>query len=301
MINSTSIGTRIDHTAQTPGSWAGGTTNAIYAYPPDSIGTPANAQLWVGTAVIDRASAYSFFPQRRRVHVPIHGNGLRLHFQNPAEVIALGTFAQYRFDGARPVRVELLDGAVVAFNLIIQTNVAAEVQVLDIGSQELALELDRAPAALALTSDAARVVHVVYAANGEVAIEIAGQPAITLHAADAFVFHARALGQPPGVKIGLRGLEAHADVIVATLVFGSADTELESGYRAMAADEEREAEASQSAEATTRNSDPRLAERADFDPATLHDWPEHLNELRRLADWVGQNYKPLFRSLADLG
>ena len=29
---------------------------------------------------------------------------------------------------------------------------------------------------------------------------------------------------------------------------------------------------------------------ADFDPATLHDWPEHLKELRRLADGVGRKY-----------
>jgi environmental stress-induced protein Ves len=218
MIDNIPIGTRIDHTTQTPGIWAGGTTSAIYAYPPDSIGTPANAQLWVGTAVIDRASAYSFFPDRKRIHMPIHGNGLRLHFQNPAEVIALDTFAQYCFDGARPVRVELVDGAVVAFNLIVQTNVAAEVQVLDIGSQELALEFDRIPAH---TAHAASVVQIVYAATDAVALIIADQPAITLHPADAFVFHARALGQPLGVKIGLRGLEARVQVIVATLVFGS--------------------------------------------------------------------------------
>ena len=141
----TPIGTRIDHAAQTPGTWAGGTTSAIYAYPPESIGTPANAQLWVGTAVIDRAAAYSFFPERLRIHVPIHGNGIRLHFQNPAEVVALSTFAQHRFDGARPVQVELVDGSIVAFNLIVQSDVAAEVRVLHIDSQELALELDRSP------------------------------------------------------------------------------------------------------------------------------------------------------------
>src|SRR4051794_21025091 len=146
MIKNTPIGTSIAHAAQTLGTWASGTTCAIYAYPPESIGTPANAQLWVGTAVIDRASAYSFFPERLRVHVPIHGNGIRLHFQSPAETIALRTFAQYRFDGARPVQAELVDGAVVAFNLIVQADVAAEVYVLHIGNQDLALELDRIPA-----------------------------------------------------------------------------------------------------------------------------------------------------------
>src|SRR5215207_7769338 len=146
MIKNTPLGTRIDHAVQTPGTWAGGTTRAIYAYPPESIGTPANALLWAGTAVIDRAAAYSFFPERQRIHVPIHGNGIRLHFQNPAEVVALSTFAQHSFDGARPVQVKLVDGAIIAFNLIVLTDVAAKVYVLHIDSQELTLELDRIPA-----------------------------------------------------------------------------------------------------------------------------------------------------------
>jgi environmental stress-induced protein Ves len=246
----TPIGTRIDHAAQTPGTWAGGTTSAIYAYPPEAIRTPANAHLWVGTAVIDQAAAYSFFPERMRVHVPIHGNGIRLHFQNPAEVIALSTFGQLRFDGARPVQVELVDGSIVAFNLIVQTDVAAEVQLVHVDSQELALELDRSPAAPARSARAASVVQIMYAVTGAVALAIAEQPAITLHPADAFVFHPRAVADPLGVKVALRGLEAHTEVIVATLVFGSADTGLEAGYRAMAADEEREAVALQWAEAT---------------------------------------------------
>ncbi|MDQ2998930.1 MAG: HutD family protein [Chloroflexota bacterium] len=212
------IGTRVDQAAQPLGSWAGGTTSAIYAYPPESIGTPATAQLWVGTAVIDRASAYSFFPDRLRVHVPIHGNGIRLHFQNPAEVITLSTFAQQRFDGARPVMVELVDGAVIAFNLIVQTDIAAEVQVLQIGSQETALELDRLPAH---TAQAANVVQIVYAVTDAVTLMIADQPAITLHPADAFVFHPRAVAEPLGAKVGLRGSETSAEVLVATLVFGS--------------------------------------------------------------------------------
>jgi environmental stress-induced protein Ves len=247
MIKNTPFGTRIDHATQTPGTWAGGTTSAIFAHPPASIGTPANAQLWAGTAVIDRAAAYSFFPERQRIHVPIHGNGIRLHFQNPAEVVALSTFAQHSFDGARPVQVELVDGAISAFNLIVQANVAAEVYVLHIDSQTLMLELDRIPAH---TAHAASVVQIVYAATDAVALMIAKQPAITLHPADAFVFHPRSVVQPLGVNVGVRGLGAKAEVLVATLVFGSADTELEAGYRAMAADEERETEALQWAEAT---------------------------------------------------
>ena len=219
MINNPPFGTHIDHAAQTPGTWAGGTTRAIYAYPPESIGTPANAQLWAGTAVIDRAAAYSFFPGRTRIHMPIQGNGIRLHFQNPAEVVALSTFAQHCFDGARPVQVELVDGAIIAFNLIVHTDVAAEVQVLHIDGQELALELNRIPAAY--TARAASVVQIVYAVNGSVALTIADQPAVMLNPDDAFVFHPRAVAEPLGVNVMLRGLAANAEVVVATLVFDS--------------------------------------------------------------------------------
>jgi environmental stress-induced protein Ves len=218
MIKNTPFGTRIDHATQTPGTWAGGTTSAIFALPPESIGTPANARLWAGTAVIDRAAAYSSFPERQRIHVPIQGNGIRLHFQNPAEVVALSTFAQYSFDGARPVQVELVDGAIIAFNLIVQADVADEVYVLHIDSQELTLDLDRIPAH---TAHAASVVQIVYAATDAIALMIADQPAITLHPADVFVFHPRAVAQPLGVNVGLRALGASAEVVVATLVFGS--------------------------------------------------------------------------------
>lgn len=241
------IGTHINHAAQTPATWAGGTTSAIYAYPPNAIGTPANAQLWAGTAVIDRAASYSFFPERLRIHVPIQGNGIRLHFQNPSEVVALSTFEQYRFAGARPVQVELVDGEIIAFNLIVQADVAAAVQVLHIDGQEQVLELDRIPAAH--SPGAASVVQIVYAVNSTVALVIADQPAITLNPADAFVFHPRAVAEPLGAKVRLRSLSASAEVVVATLVFGS-NTELEAGYRAMAADEEREAEALRWTEAT---------------------------------------------------
>jgi environmental stress-induced protein Ves len=216
MINNTALGTYIAHAAQTPGTWAGGITRAIHAYPLESIGTPANAQLWAGTAVIDRAAAYSFFPERQRIHMPIQGNGIRLRFQDPAEVVALGTFDQHRFDGARPVQVELVDGPIVAFNLIIQTDVAAEVYVLHIDSQDLALETDRIPAHTTL---AASVVQIVYAATDSVALMIADQPAVTLHPADAFVFHPRAVAKPLGMNVGLRSLGTNAEVVVATLVF----------------------------------------------------------------------------------
>jgi hypothetical protein len=66
------------------------------------------------------------------------------------------------------------------------------------------------------------VVQIVYAVTGAVALDIAEQPAVTLHPADAFVFHPRAVTDRLGANVGLRGLAAHAEVVVATLVFGSA-------------------------------------------------------------------------------
>jgi environmental stress-induced protein Ves len=217
MSSPTAIGTHIEQAAQALGIWAGGTTRAIYAYPPEAIGALANAQLWVGTAVIDRAAAYSYFPERTRVHVPIHGHGIRLHFRDPAEVIALSTFEQLRFDGARPVQAELVSGPIVAFNLIVQADVAAEVQVLPVDEDRLALDVDRIPAGH--TTHTPSVVHVVYAVNGAMAIEVAGQHAVTLHPADAFVFHPRAVAQPLDVNVALRGLAGRADALVATLIY----------------------------------------------------------------------------------
>jgi environmental stress-induced protein Ves len=217
MSDNTALGTRVELAAQTPGTWAGGTTRAIYAHPPESIGALAIAQVWVGTAGIDRSAAYSYFAERTRLHVPIRGNGIRLHFQAPSEIVALGTFEQHRFDGARPVQAELVDGPIAAFNLIFQAGVDAEVQALHIDGEPTALELDRAPAAH--MEGATSIVQVVYAVNGAVDIELAGQPAVTLHAADAFVFHPRAVAQPLGVSAGLRALVGRADVLIATLVY----------------------------------------------------------------------------------
>ena len=103
-------------------------------------------------------------------------------------VVALSTFAQHCFDGARPVQVEIVDGAIVAFNLIVQADVAAEVHVLHIGSQELALELDRLSAAHAHTASTASVAQIVYAVNGVVALIIADQPAIRLQVFEEYRF-----------------------------------------------------------------------------------------------------------------
>jgi environmental stress-induced protein Ves len=81
------LGTLITHAQQKPGVWSGGTTRMIYADGADP--TPAGALLWVGTATIDRDADYSHFPNRTRIHMPMTGNGIRLHFQDPSELITL--------------------------------------------------------------------------------------------------------------------------------------------------------------------------------------------------------------------
>jgi environmental stress-induced protein Ves len=210
-----SIGTHIEHAAQPPGTWAGGTSSAIYAHPPDTIGTMAQARVWVATAVIERDSPFSYFAERTRVHMPIHGNGINLHFQNPEETVRLETFHQHRFDGARPLQVTLNDGPIVAFNLIAQTDVGTDVQVLHVENPELM------PPIMATTppKGEAMVVRVIYAVIGTVALEVAGQPTTVLQPDDAFVIHPYALTQPPAAPVSFRPEAAITRVLLATMIF----------------------------------------------------------------------------------
>jgi environmental stress-induced protein Ves len=212
------LGVRLARAMQTPGTWAGGTTRAIYAYPPDPGLTPATALLWVGTAVIQQPAAYSYFPDRTRVHIPIHGNGIRLHFQAPAEVIALGTFDPHRFDGARPVQVELVDGPVVAFNLIAQTELTIQAQVIRVVAEAT---VPAFPSQLPPTQAAENmsVVRIVYAVNGAIAIRIAGSEAAQLEPDDAFVLNPRPLLDMLDDRVELRCEAANAAVVTASIVF----------------------------------------------------------------------------------
>jgi environmental stress-induced protein Ves len=212
------LGVRVARGLQPPGTWAGGTTQAIYAYPPGSGLTPATALLWVGTAVIQQPAAYSYFPDRTRVHIPIHGNGIRLHFQAPAEVIALATFDQHRFDGARPVQVELVDGPVVAFNLIAQTELITQAQVIRVAA-EAAVPAFPSPPPPAHAAEGMSVVRVVYAVNSVVAIRTAGQKAAQLEPDDAFVLHPRPLLDSFDDRVELRCEAANAAVVTASIVF----------------------------------------------------------------------------------
>jgi environmental stress-induced protein Ves len=209
-----SIGTHIGHAMQIPGTWAGGTSSAIYAYPPDAIGTMANARVWVATAVIEHDSPFSYFAKRTRVHMPIHGNGIVLHFQNPEETVRLETFDQHRFDGARPLQVTLKDGPIVAFNLIVETDVIAQAQVLRLENTHIMPPIS----VVAQLENHTIVVRVIYAIRA-VRLEIAGQPTILLQPDDAFVFHAHAITQTPTANMTLQSVAGIAEVVIATLIF----------------------------------------------------------------------------------
>ncbi|MCB0063743.1 MAG: HutD family protein [Caldilineaceae bacterium] len=118
-------GTVIPRTEQPPSIWLGGTTRTIYTYPPSANGNIRAAQLYVGTATIERDGPYSVFTDRTRIHLPMRGNGLHLHFKEPSETVQLPSFAQATFPGDRPLTVTLVDGTVEAFNLIFAANVTA--------------------------------------------------------------------------------------------------------------------------------------------------------------------------------
>jgi environmental stress-induced protein Ves len=210
-------GMRVARSMQAPGTWAGGTTRAIYAYPPGPGLTPATARFWLGTAVIEQPAPYSYFPNRTRIHIPIHGNGIRLRFQEPAEVVALGTFDQYHFDGARPVQVELVEGPVVAFNLITQSDVLAQAHVTRVAAGATMPAFLSAPPETAV--EYLSVVRVVYAVDGAVRVQGVGNEPVELEPGDAFVLLPSRLRDNLGRRAELRCEAADAAVVAATVVF----------------------------------------------------------------------------------
>jgi environmental stress-induced protein Ves len=193
-------GKYIAQAEQAPGNWPGGTTRAIYAYPHEGTTGPANALLWVGTATIERAAPYTYFAGRKRVHVPVQGNGLKLHFQQPEETVAVVNRGQHTFAGDRPVTVELTDGQVLAFNLIVVNEAQAGAEVL---------ELNEATTLPALAGDG-HVVRVIYAVTGQLQVEHGAKQATILQPEDAYALES---GQPLTIK----PLETGVVVVVAAL------------------------------------------------------------------------------------
>lgn len=205
-------GTVIKRSTQLAGQWTGGTTNAIYAYPSTMLGAMAQARFWIGTAAIVRSAPYSHFANRQRVHLPVRGNGLQLHFQEPTETVTLPTFAQARFAGDRPVQAALIDGPVDAFNLIFAPDVAATVRVIQNDVTTLTLPL---PAESSIVTNA---VHVLYVVNGEVAIGLADHPVAELTSGEAFVIEEGAVHPSRSLSLALQWTQPAA-VVVATVSF----------------------------------------------------------------------------------
>ena len=69
-------------------------------------------------AELDVVADFSPFPGVEREQVLLHGNGLRLHFDDGAQVDLMPPHQRIRFDGARPVTGLPLDGPVQVFNLM---------------------------------------------------------------------------------------------------------------------------------------------------------------------------------------
>jgi environmental stress-induced protein Ves len=209
-------GQLITHATQREGQWTGGTTKAIYAYPPEKLGVMTQAQLWIGTAAITQSAPYSHFPQRTRIHLPIRGNGLHLHFQTPAETVTLTSFDQHHFPGDRPVHAELIDGRVDAFNLMFDAAVLADVSVVRSTVDSLALTLPTPPIPHAELPQW-RLVYVLYAVNGEVHVALADQPAVRMAVDDAFVIEVGAAASAHGLTLALDWVTVPADLVVATV------------------------------------------------------------------------------------
>ncbi len=216
-ILSTPIGSRVAHAHQASGTWAGGTTRMIYAYPPASA-TVAEARVWVATATIEESAAYSHFPNRLRVHMPFAGNGLRLHLREPDEIVTLDQRSQYRFDGERPVHATLIDGPVEAFNLIIEPDVVAAIQVVRLDAQISLDSIIHVPPAMQTVGNT--LIRVVYVLAGSIELEISDYLIVRLHVADAYVFLPKPISDTARTKVELRNLRGEAEIIVATLVFG---------------------------------------------------------------------------------
>lgn len=204
-------GTLIEHAAQPVATWRGGTTRAVYAHPVERLADLAAAHIWVGTATIERGGAYSVFPNRTRIHLPIRGHGLHLHFQQPDEAVTLLNFEQAIFAGDRPLEVTLVDGAVEAFNLIFHPTVQATLQVLNLTADSSSATL---PPMIAETDAAARVLQVVYVVNGSCTVSCAGAQAAVAQAGDAFVGEL-------AHEIGAVVVNGIGDFVVATLVWSS--------------------------------------------------------------------------------
>lgn len=199
-------GTLIRAADQPLATWRGGTTRAIYAHPAATLGALAQAHFWVGTALIERDGPYSVFANRTRIHMPVRGNGLHLHFQEPNESITLENFIQATFAGDRPLAITLVDGPVEAFNLIFAPGVQAHLQVISFTAVPMPLIQSRPVG----TPPLQHSIQVIYAVNGICLVESAEQT-INLLSGDAFVCAV-------GTALRISGHPGQGELVMATLI-----------------------------------------------------------------------------------
>ncbi|HEU5085887.1 MAG TPA: HutD family protein [Roseiflexaceae bacterium] len=186
-------------------SWAGGITQALFAWPAAALQSIRDAQAWAGTATIERDAPYSYLPGLQRVHMPISGNGLVLHFERSTETTTLKRLQQHRFDGARPLHAHLIDGPVLAFNLLAHSDVTLDLGVLQVTPERTRLTAGTQPELHA------RLVQVVYVVSGTLTIEPAGEAPLALDAGDAYVLEQQ---RQPGAAMYAA---TSSEVVVATL------------------------------------------------------------------------------------
>lgn len=85
------------------------------------IAASHEGQAWdwrLSIAEIERDATFSAFPDVERELVLLHGNGLRLCFDDGQTVTLSPPHARHRFSGARGLRGELVDGVTHDFNLM---------------------------------------------------------------------------------------------------------------------------------------------------------------------------------------
>jgi len=177
----------VKRSEQLSATWRGGTTRAIYAYPPEQIDNLAAAHLWLGTATIARDGAYSVFAARTRIHLPMLGNGLRLHFQEPSEICLLKSFEQIRFAGDRPLAVTLVDGEIEAFNAIFHPSVHAEVDTHQVSTEQRMISLSSEPLPSDTNGNVPLALQLLYAVNGSCVVALPNGESHMLAMGDAYI------------------------------------------------------------------------------------------------------------------
>lgn len=105
--------------------WTREIVRAVYARPAQEparpcadISTSDDWQWRLSIAEIERDAAFSSFPGIDRELVLLHGNGLRLRFDDGETVELLPPHQRHRFAGERALSGELLDGPTHDFNLM---------------------------------------------------------------------------------------------------------------------------------------------------------------------------------------